>query len=194
MRAPSRKFRDELVAYRQKLVADNPGHSHLTLAVNLLDDWHDHGAAQEIWDTLQQYIPAKEMLTAEEFIFMVWSHRLRAAQLQQVVDELPVAERKVNALARYYRKLKNLFERGVGYAQIGLAYVLLGAARSLRQKTLSRKSTAVRNKFMRDLSAQFEQACGQPLDPVVATLTEIAFGETIDPEAVRAARRSNPTG
>jgi hypothetical protein len=189
MRAPTTRFRDELAKYRQKLVIDNPGHPHqLPLALKIVDRWRKHADAEKTWETLKKHTPAEHMLTAEEFIYLVLNHGLMAGKLQQVVDELPSQERKANARAMRHRQTKNYIARGVESIYLGLT--LAG-----RRTALSREKTAPRVKFMGELSALFEQGCGQPLYELVATLTKIVFNKKTDPEAARSAhRRSKSTG
>lgn len=186
MRAPAPGFRGELAKYRQKLVVDNPGHSQLPLALKIIDRWRKHPDVEKTWEALKR-IPVEHMLTAEEFIYVVLEHRFLAEKLQQIIDRLPRLESKVNSHTRRHLRDRN-------YTAIGVENIHLGRTMALRRKALTREKTAPRLKFMRDLSAQFQQVCGQPLYSLVATLTEIAFNKETSPEAVRSAHRSKSTG
>jgi hypothetical protein len=60
----------------------------------------------------------------------------------------------------------------------------------IRRRGFSRETeTAPRQFFMNDWSAKFQELCGQPLDEVVAFLTQIAFNVEVTADAVREARK-----
>jgi hypothetical protein len=174
MRAPS-SFRDELIKYRKQLVADPD-----PLALAIIDRWRDHPDTDKMWSVIHKHCPDIEPTL---LINSVLSRRFKAPLLQYIVDELPTVERKINERARHHR-------RAGDYQAIGVENVLLGRAIELRRKLLNRKrSEAPRTWFVTEWSADFKKICGLYLDEAVAFLTDIAFDDGTDAEAVRNIRR-----
>ena len=187
MRAPSRSFGTELEVYREKLIADNKEHPDLPLWLKVLDRWRRHTAAEQIWQTLKNKVPAGDMLTEEEFIWLVLEQRLIVLEpLIKVVDGLPGKKQLVDHRTKRHMKEKK-------HTQIALENELLGRALDQSDRLLGReKKTAIRNRFVAAWSGKFTQICGQPLDEVVRVLTEIAFGKTMTIDSVRGVRKVLP--
>jgi hypothetical protein len=63
MRAPTASFKNELTAYRQRLI-NNPASIHVQnrgryeLTMQILDRWHAYPAAEDIWQTVKPKLPA----------------------------------------------------------------------------------------------------------------------------------------
>jgi hypothetical protein len=113
MRAPSPSFRAELAAYREKLIADNGRSPQLQPWVKVLDDWAKHAAAEDIWRTVKERIPPENLLTAEEFIFLVLDFRFRLEPVNRVTSELRTAERRIDHLAKLNLKERNRAKRAL---------------------------------------------------------------------------------
>jgi hypothetical protein len=195
MRAPSRSFRAEIAAYRDKLVADNDGHPQLQAWMKVLDNWSRHLGAEDIWTTLKEKLPTEIMLTEEEFIFLVLDRRFQLERLNNVIGVLPAVERQIDHQEKRNLKEKNRRRRAFEHARLAHANVLLTAVTDQSASLLGReKKNAVRNLFIIGWRDKFRELCGQPLDEVVRVLTEIAFDQPLTIDAVRGVQKSPPVG
>jgi hypothetical protein len=182
MRAPSLTFRDELTAYQKRLPALTPDNDHWKgrLAHEVIARWIDHTECEAVWTTLRPLL--KVEVTPGHFIAEILFARNDAELLNMMVRAAPKLEAKMRA-----RTKRHLSEKR--YTQLADENVVLGDFVERRARVIGREKTGPRIHFMQRLSAGFLQWCGQPLDNEVRVLTEIAFGEEITTEAVRAARR-----
>jgi hypothetical protein len=196
MRAPSPSFRAELAAYREKLIADNGRSPQLQPWVKVLDDWAKHAAAEDIWRTVKERIPPENLLTAEEFIFLVLDFRFRLEPVNRVTSELRTAERRIDHLAKLNLKERNRAKRALEYARLAHVNGLFANVLDRSATLLGReKKTAVRNMFVMTWRDKFRENCGQPLDEVVRVLAEVAFGEKdLTLETIRGAGRRTTRG
>jgi hypothetical protein len=181
VRSPSANFRSELKAFQQRLPAVTPANDHWKgrLAHIVLARWIDHTECESIWTTLRPLLPAE--MTAGDFIGAVILARNDAEQLNIIVQEAPGLEAKVHTRTKRHLKAKQ-------YSQIAEENALLGEFVTRRARELGREKTGPRINFMRRISMGLELWCGQPLDNVARVLTEIAFGQPVTTEAMRAAR------
>jgi hypothetical protein len=186
MRAlPSATFRDELKAYQQQLSALPPLNEPWKgqLAQEVVARWIDHTECESIWTTVWPLM--KVQVTPGHFIREIILARNDTERLNIIVREAPTVEAKARARTRRLFREKK-------YTQLGYENEVLGDFVERRASVLGREKTGPRLTFMKRLSGGFVRWCGQPLDNVVRVLTEIAFGEPITTEAVRAARSSRP--
>ena len=182
MRTPGSTFRDELKAFQRRLPTLTAENNHWKgrLAHDVIARWVDHSECESIWTTVRPLM--RVQLTPGHFIAEIIFARNDVEQLNFIVREAPAIEAKARA-----RTKRHLKERK--YSELAEENALLGEFVERRARVLGREKTGPRINFMKRLSAGFVQWCGQPLDNVVRVLTEIAFGEPITTEAVRAARK-----
>jgi hypothetical protein len=180
MRALSPSFKSELEAYRQRLAKERADYPRLAFALQVIDRWHDHTDVETIWDTIKEKLPA-DAATAEQFIDLVLQRWDTATELNERVPKIPDIETKSRSwIKRHLQKRK--------YGQIARETGLLDDLLERRTRLLGRQGTA-RKPFMEGWSAKFQELCGQPLDEIVASLTEIAFNGRVTIDMVRRARR-----
>jgi hypothetical protein len=186
MRSQLSTFRSELKAFLERLLAPPPPGDHWKgrLAQEVLARWIDHPECEAIWVTLQSSL--KVAVTPGHFISEIIFARFDAEQLSIIVSEA----RTIEAKARVRTK-RHLIEKN--YEQIAHENALLADFLERRSRVIGRKKSGPRVHFMRQISAAFVQWCDAPLDNVARVLTEIAFGEPITIEAVRAARNPRAT-
>src|SRR5450759_2487438 len=114
MRAPNTSFRGELAAYHAWLVAQPTAVCQLYL--DILDRWSNHAAVETIWDTVNNAIPAADMIPASDFISLVIDRRQLADRLNSVVKEAPAIEAKASAQA-----VRNIKDKRHGEAAVKMA-------------------------------------------------------------------------
>jgi hypothetical protein len=180
VRTPSPTFRDELKAYQRRLPALTRDNDHWKgrLAHEVIAQWIDHTECELIWTTIRPLL--KVEITPGQFIKEIIFARFDAEQLSIIAAKAPNIEATMRARTKRHLQKKE-------YAQLGHENTLLDDLIE-RRAQFGREKTGPRLDFMRRLSAGFLRWCGQPLDNVVRVLTEIAFGDPITTEAVRAAR------
>lgn len=178
--APRPSFRNEIAEYRRELgLGKNDREILLMRAV--LDRWEEHPEADIIWRKISATVPN---LSAQSFIGGVLHVREMCDRLRHVLEESP-------ALATRARRSAEKDDDADRYEvaawkRRGAKILLDDADRLVGRK----KDGASRQHFMRMTSQMVMENCGQYFDDVVASLTEIAFGGTIDGRAVRDARRA----
>src|SRR5262249_38397883 len=89
MRAPAASFKSELSAARRQpvsAIADGPDLRH---ALEVIDRWDKHPSAEDIWNTLQQKLPAGVLPSATYFIGLVLERSAIAKHLDGVIKEAP---------------------------------------------------------------------------------------------------------
>jgi hypothetical protein len=174
MRAPS-SFRMQLTELQKQLQTTSKAQG----ALGLIERWRNHGAAETIWATVSDKIPG---WTARDFIFTVLADRLNAERLNVLLDW------DKNITGNAEAQIKAHLRAGE-MADVTLKSAALVVYQESRRHVSRKRKTAARTYFMRLSSGRFVEMCGQPLDEVVAAITEIAFGEETGSEAVRRARR-----
>src|SRR5262245_57293207 len=181
MRAPAPSFKSELEACRQRLIGIGLRPDDHRLAIDVLDRWKDHASAETIWSKIRQKMPG---ITAREFIAVNLERRLAIAeQLKVRIPEMHGVEASARRRAAHHRKAGDGSRAAAEMSQ-------LERFRADRVRVLGRKmKDAPRVMFMKGWSAKFRELCGQPLDEVVAFLTEVTFGGQVTIDAVRRARR-----
>lgn len=178
--APRPSFKNEIAEYRRALGPSQNNRETLLMHA-VLDRWQEHPAADTIWRKISAAVPD---LSAQSFIGGVLHVREICDRLRQVLEESPalVAKARVSA-----SKDDNVDQYEVAaWKRRGTKILLDDADRLVGRK----KDGAPRQHFMRMTSSMVMENCGQQLDDVVASLTEIAFGDITDGRAVRDARRS----
>jgi hypothetical protein len=181
MRAPSPSFKNELTSYRRRSVPKIANDEQRQLAVRIIDDWKDHAAVETIWNTIKQKLPAKDLPTAEEFIYLVLERRLSWEEFnkKKVIQQGPEVEANV-------RRTANLHWKKGDYDNAKDKMVYADKFHARRDQLLGRKKTTAPQKlFMKGWSDKFRELCGDPLDEVVRVLTEIAFDKAVPMSAVR---------
>jgi hypothetical protein len=184
MRAPSPSFKSELAAYRQRLVSERADYPQLRLWLKILDRWKDHSSAETIWKTVREKLLAAP--TAGQFIDLVLERWSIAIELQRVTSQPPEkAGAKIRVQAdRHWRD----GDYWLAAYEKSFLESWTNDIRERSDRLLGRKKAgAARRCFMAGWRDKFKELTGQPLDPVVKVLTEIAFGCDVSIEAVRAA-------
>jgi hypothetical protein len=179
------QFRDELVRYRKALAAQNIVEPDRQIALDVVDRWSEHGAIETLWQTLVEKLGAEAIPEPANLIDLVIERRLKAAELEKIETELPRQESM--AKSRIKRDLQDR-----RYDAVAGVSVLLHGALEGRRRILGRQKGGFRRKyFIMNWSLNFQDLCGSPLDEVVATITEIAFGNHgIPPKAARSGKHS----
>lgn len=178
--APRHSFKNEIAEYRREL---GPGENdrEILLMLAVLDRWQEHPDADTIWRKISAAVPG---LSAQSFIGGVLHVREMCDRLRHVLEESPALVAAV----------RNSAAKDDAADQYEVAAVKRRGAKLLLEDTDRlvgrKKDGAHRQEFMRMTSRMVLENCGQYLDDVVASLTEIAFGDTTDGRAVRDARRS----
>jgi hypothetical protein len=176
MRARPPSFRSEIAAYRETLRSESPARSRI------LDRWECDNRTEAIWNVVRSKVPAE--YSAQEFIVDVLGSGLTAYLLDGVVFGLPATE--AEKLSRIKRLIKSK-----RYQQAADIMKLLADARALRGRLLSReKETAAQKYFMKFWRDKFRSLCQQPLDEVVAFLTQVVFDIEVSTEAVRGSSKA----
>ncbi|MHC4043557.1 hypothetical protein [Bradyrhizobium sp. 23AC] len=178
--APRPSFKNEISDFRRALEpAGND--SELQLIVEVLDRWQEHPEVERLWEKISATQPAPP---PRAFIAWLLDARTTSERVQRVVQAAPGVIAKARAVSNKDWK-SGKFEEAALKARAAENFQKL-ADQVLGHK----KSRAPRQRFMRLASEMFELNCGQPRDEIVASLTEIAFGDSVSAEVVRDARRS----
>jgi hypothetical protein len=179
VRAPSPSFRGELAAFRKRLMT-GPDDEWRRLFVEVLDRWENHPDVEETWRKITAKVPTA---VAGGFIADVLLRRKLVEEIDSRMAQLPGIEGKVRSSTKRHLKEGK-------YREIADANGLLADVKEMRAQVLGRERTGSQKHFTIGWSKLFQEVCGQPLDEVVAFLTEIAFGGPVSTEAVRGARKA----
>ena len=164
-------FSNDLVRYRKALVAQNMLEPDRQLALDVVDRWSKHAAVETLWQTVVEKLGAEAIPEPANLIDLVIDRRLKAAELEKIEIELPRQESiKKSQIKRDLQDRK--------YDAVAARSALLHSALEGRQRILGRQKGGFRRKyFILSWSLKFQELCGSPLDEVVGTITEIAFGK-----------------
>jgi hypothetical protein len=173
-------FKSEIAEYRRALGRVDSDTEGL-LMVAVLDRWEDHGSVETLWRKITAIHPGPP---AQSFIGWLLDTRIMCERLREVVEKSPEVVAKVRAQAEKDWKTGS-FEAAAWKRRKAENFV-----ERADQELGRKKGDAPRQRFMRLASEMFIQNCGRPLDDVVASLTDIAFGDPVTTDAVRDARRS----
>ncbi|HEV2156348.1 hypothetical protein [Bradyrhizobium sp.] len=178
--APQQLFKQEIEAYRREL-GPSEDDREILLMHAILDRWQEHPDADKIWKKVSTTVPG---LSAQSFIGGVLHVCEMSDRLRHVLEESPAL---VARARRSAEKDDDADQYEIAaWKRRGAKTLLDDADRLVGRK----KEGSHRQEFMRMTSRMVMENCGQYLDDVVASLTEIAFGDTTDGRAVRDARRS----
>ena len=178
--ALQRSFKKELAEYRNVLGPVGNDREGL-LMVAVLDRWSKHPDVEVIWSKITATVPN---LSAQSFIGGVLDAREMCDQERQVLEGLPAL---VDAARTSAAKDDDADKFEIAAAKRRMAKNLTDRADQLAGR---KKESAPRQEFMRMASKMVMDNCGELLDDVVASLTEIAFGKVTDRRAVRDARQA----
>jgi hypothetical protein len=184
MRAPTSSFKSELeasLANLKRIAASLKFNDPeiLPIVINLINQWMAHPDVEHIWNILREKLPPEVMPTAQQFIQKVIERRIVAHRLRSVINESQQITDKGRHKAKRHRK--------EGRAREGDA-MMWAVVKFEDQNTriLGRqKNESPQKKFILGWRDEFRRLCGQPLDEVVADLTDIAFEQTKTREQVR---------
>ncbi|MCA1414467.1 hypothetical protein I6F30_25425 [Bradyrhizobium sp. NBAIM20] len=178
--APRPSFKNEISDFRRALEPVGNDSERL-LMLEVLDRWRDHPEAESLWEKISANQPSPP---PRAFVAWLLDARTTSERVQQTVQAAPGVIAKARAVSNKDWK-SGKFEQAALKARAAENF------QNLADQVLGhKKSQAPRQRFMRLASEMFELNCGQPLDDVVASLTEIAFGGSVSAEVVRDARRS----
>jgi hypothetical protein len=178
MRGPS-SFKSELAAYRRQVIPQIADDDQRRLASKIIDNWKDHAAVETIWNTIKRKLPAEDMPTAEEFIYLVLERRLSWDRVKRNNSETPALVAKFKTQLRRHLREEN-------FSQLERETPLLSKYLEVRDRLLGRKKAAAPQKlFSKEWRDQFRKLCGDPLDEVARVLTEIAFDKPVPISAMR---------
>jgi hypothetical protein len=168
MRAPAPTFRNAIAAYRKAIISDPRRGPGFGIVVGILDRLNDQTDIEDIWNKMKPRLP-NVPAAAGLFITGIIKARLHAEAVDQLVEELPVVERKSVSRTKGFLAKKQ-------FEAAAIEMSMIGTVSEGRKRLFSRKSeSAAQVNFMVALRSYFADECGQPFDDVVATLTNIAF-------------------
>lgn len=163
-------FKEEIALYRNALLAQTIVEDDKQLALEVLDRWKDDGAVETLWQDIVKALGTDAVPTPWQFIDLVIQRRIYAADLERVAVQLPAVESK--AKTRIKRDLQ-----GRKYDDVAHVSALLHNTLEGQRRILGRQAGGFRRRFFSvGWSDKFQELCGSPLDEVVATITQIAFG------------------
>jgi hypothetical protein len=157
----------------------------------VIDRWIEHPGAEVAWTSLAEALARAKRAGLAPRIFI--------AEILQRRDAADLLDRPIAGQAELEKeildKIKKLTKEAKGtvkarkYREAAVAFELLADLTEGRERVVGRKGkTGARQHFIRDLSERFVTLTGEPLDPVVQVLVEVAFGNEVPTETVRKAR------
>jgi hypothetical protein len=182
MRAPT--FLSELSAYREALLKDNSDLKGRALIEAVLDRWRDRADAEKIWEKITTALVANKTQPPAAALFIAWllQTRIRYEWLDAQTKHAPIITSDLRNKAA--QEWKSGDPISAAFHRIGAqAYADWSQQAGV---TLSRKKAkALQKRFISTLRESFIANCGKPLNEVVTTLTQIAFGGDVDIQDVR---------
>jgi hypothetical protein len=164
------EFKQALLSYRKVLAAQNIVEPDRQLALDVVDQWIEHADVETLWQTIVEKVGPKAIPEPANLIDLVIQRRLNAAELEKIEEEMSHVEAK--AKTRIKRDLRDR-----KYDEVAHRSALLHNAVEGRKRIVGRQKGGFRRKyFILSWSHNFQELCGSPLDEVVGTITQIAFG------------------
>jgi hypothetical protein len=185
-------FGSELAAYREWFIANRQqftAREH-DIGLRVLERWQgrNRNDIEEIWNKIISKVrpdqcPANPADFAAQFISAVISCRTEAETYKTILHAEPELGAKI-------ARRRELHLKNQDYNSLICDDELRKQYGDIRRRVFSRDTkTAPRKFFMNDWSGKFQELCGQPLDEVVAFLTQIAFDIQVTADAVRDSRK-----